>query len=235
MQIKTMPTILKRLIVCAAGAMALLAQIAPATASNTSPSDIVFDVKARGIRGGQFVVEEQIVDGQRVIDVTAKLKFKLGFITLKKVDHKSHEVWQDGKLLTLQSRTRKDGGIVEVTAEAHPDCLLVNSSEKGVLQMSLEDTSPTSFTKPGLFSSEEPRNIDLLDTLNGFERPSRIQFVERQQIKIKKVLTDVRYFIVHERDNDRLTHEFWIDDSDLAMKILLHTEDGTTVQYTYAG
>ncbi|MGF1605171.1 MAG: DUF6134 family protein [Rhodothalassiaceae bacterium] len=209
-------------------------QVAPATATNTVPDSFAFDVEARGIDGGKFHVSHSVEDGKRIVDVDANLKFKLGFITLKKVKHHSREVWSDNTLQALDSETKKDGDLILVKAEATPKCLLVQSSEKGELEMPL-DTTPTSFTKPGLFNGTETRNIDLLDTLNGRERPSVLSFGGRERIKIRDALVDSRYYQVHSRETGELTHEFWIDDAGMAMQIFQHTDDGTKVEYTYSG
>lgn len=217
-----------------AGFTLVMFQVAPAIAINDMPDGFAFTVKARGIDGGRFAVEQHEENGYRVVDVTANLKFKLGFITLKKVEHQSREIWNGGRLIRLEAKTRKDGELIHISAEAQPDCLMVQASNFGQLQMPA-DTSPTSFTKPDLFDTNESKEFTLLDTLNGKARPSRLDFVDTVTRKIDGVATDLRYFRVHSREDGRLTYEFWIDDAGMAMEIFMHTDDGTTVKYTYAG
>lgn len=219
---------------CILGLLAAYSQITPAIATNEIPSDIRFHVEARGIDGGLFVVSQRTEGERRIVDVTAKLKFKLGFITLKKVEHRSQEIWVGDQLVSLESKTKKGRELIKVSAELVDDHLEVNSSESGVLQMPL-DSAPTSFTKPNLFVEEQPRTIDLLDTLNGIERPSLVRFRGVERKKLNGAVTDMRYFTVESRETGRITHEFWIDDADIAMLISMHTEDGTTVEYSYAG
>jgi len=68
-------------------------------------------------------------DGERVtVDVSIRFKVDLAFVTLYRYEHDSQEVWDQGRLVGLATRTNDDGKRTEVRAQAADSVLKVSGS-----------------------------------------------------------------------------------------------------------
>ena len=210
----------------------MLVHATPATATNTAPERHAFNVRAKGADMGKhvFTIDKQD-DGTTIVDIEAKLKLKFVFVTVFRLHHQAQEIWRDGQLLSMRCVTERNGETKEMQAVAKGDHILVQVAEDK-MQMS-RDMVPTSFTREDIFSSNETRQLVLLDTLNGERKPAELTFQGRDQIELDGVVRDVRLFTLTETETGRLGYEFWIDDSGMAAKIIMHAKDGTDVHYTY--
>lgn len=97
----------------------------------TAPLDGVlrFDVRMDGTRIGthEVTLSPEGANGYRVA-VDIDFAFKLAFITVRRYRHTNREVWQDGRLQRLETRTDDDGDIHTVDARANGDLIEVKSS-----------------------------------------------------------------------------------------------------------
>lgn len=101
-------------------------------------------------------------EGQRSeVDVDIELRVKAaGFLTLYRYLHKSREIWEDDRLVSLQSTTDNDGRQEYLNAQAGADGLKVEGSRyRGVLPA---DTMPTSYWRPDFL-----RRATIMDSQNG--------------------------------------------------------------------
>ncbi|MBB4211714.1 hypothetical protein EV659_106146 [Rhodothalassium salexigens DSM 2132] len=214
-------------------AAAIVVTATPATATNTAPVRHAFDVRAKGANIGQHVFSiDTLEDGTKYVDIEAKLKLKFVFVTVFKLHHQAQEIWRDGRLLSMKCVTEKNGERQEMQAVAKDEYILVQTPDD---EMHLsQDTVPTSFTREDLWQTTDARDLVLLDTLNGERKPARLRFEGRQQVELNGTVRDLRYFTLTETETGRLSYQFWIDDSGMAARILMHAKDGTDVHYTYA-
>jgi hypothetical protein len=83
-------------------------------------------------------------EGDRVkLDIHAEITIKLGFITLFNYVHRNSEVWQAGKLVSLDSETDNDGDVefVQITRDNQGKLQVAGSRYKGEAPASLLTTS----------------------------------------------------------------------------------------------
>jgi len=116
----------------AAGALVALAPGLPrpgGAQAGRVPEDRVFDVRLRGFRIGQHVMSFAPQGNGFRATTHLELKVKLAFITLIDMRHESRELWQDGRLIELESWTDEDGNMFEVTAAATDDGIRVRSED----------------------------------------------------------------------------------------------------------
>jgi Family of unknown function (DUF6134) len=89
----------------------------------TDPRMLKFRVLWKGDDIGQHVTTiTPTADGQGMTVATKiGMKVKVGFITAFRYEHDSTEIWRDGRLLSLASKTHDDGDDLAVKGEATAD------------------------------------------------------------------------------------------------------------------
>jgi hypothetical protein len=116
------------------------------------------------LRGGTPIgthrVEVETTGHEVKVHVTIALDVTFGPIPLYRYRHDSREVWRDGRLFRLESRTDDDGDTMTLSVRSTPEGLLVDGS-KGVFTAPA-DTVPTSYWNPALAT-----NRPLLDSQIG--------------------------------------------------------------------
>lgn len=114
--------------------------------------------------GGSPIGEHSVRFEQRGDELHAfvDIKFDVGlaFITLYEYEHSNHEVWRDGRLISIDTRTNDDGEAYTVKGEATADGFRVVGSEGELLLPA--DILPSSYWNPSTLSA-----ATLLDTQKG--------------------------------------------------------------------
>ncbi len=121
-----------------------LALCAPAAIARDYPvpadgEQIIFDVFRQGDTpfGSHEVTFER--EGDAILARTAiRLRAGVGPITVFRYEHDATERWRDGQLLSLRSRTTKDGNTYEVDAELRDGALKVNGETPEETPVELE-------------------------------------------------------------------------------------------------
>ena len=94
------------------------------------------------------------------VQVDILLEVKFAFLTVFRYQHRNDEVWRDGRLVSLDSRTDDDGNSYWVKARATDAGLAVEGSKGSFLAPA--DTIPTSYWNPATVEQTQ-----LLDTQRG--------------------------------------------------------------------
>lgn len=148
--------------------LAVLALAAPvslpeARASNidaATPESLSFEVLRDGSQIGRHRISFQEVGDELHVDIAIDLEVNLAFITLFRYEHRNKEVWRDGRLISLESRTNDDGKEYSVSARATDEGLLVEGSSGSFLAPG--DILPTSYWNKATVDQDV-----LLDTQRG--------------------------------------------------------------------
>lgn len=121
---------------------------------------IVFDVHRGGEHIGSHRVTFSHEGDELVVDVAIELEVVFAWVPVFRYSHRNREVWRDGRLQRLESRTNDDGARFLVTAVARSEGLVVDGAE-GRLTLPPE-TLTTSYWHPGTVLQTA-----LLDTQHG--------------------------------------------------------------------
>lgn len=136
-------------------------QVAGAT-TQSIPSGRVLEFEA--YRNGSPIGRHRLTfrpEGERVsVEVAIRLKVDLAFLTLYRYEHDSRELWNQGRLVGLATRTNDDGKKTEVRARAEGDQLTIEGSG-GAFSLPL-GSFPTSYWDPK-FTAQ----TTVLDTQDG--------------------------------------------------------------------
>lgn len=129
-------------------------------AEGPSVQRLAFDIRRDGASiGGHRVAFRR--DGDRLeVDIEIDIAVNLAFIPLFAYSHRNHEVWQDGRLVALDSRTDDDGSHYAVSARASGGGLRVIGNAGDLLVP--PETLPTSY-----WNVRTVEQTQLLDTQQG--------------------------------------------------------------------
>lgn len=143
------------------------------TDSATADGPLAFDIRRDGASIGRHRVSFQRRGGQLQVDVAIDIAVSLAFIPVFSYRHRNREVWQDDRLVALDSETDDDGSHYTVTARAVPDGLSVETGEGRL--MAPRDILPTSYWNPRtvkqnrLLDTQRGRLLDVQSRLLGQE------------------------------------------------------------------
>lgn len=199
----------------AAGILALAAPLLAAPAG-----DIAFAVYRDGALLGRHDVRFRREGDDLHVDIEIELEVKLAFLTLFRYSHRNHEIWRDGRLVSIETRTDDDGEAYRVTGRATADGFLVEGARG--LRLLPAEVIPTSYWNPATV-----RQTALLDTQSG-----RLLEVALRDAGPETVLLDDggvparRY-----RMTGDLTLDLWYSAEGEWMRIAFEAR-GATVDYT---
>lgn len=112
-----------------ASAWTLPSQAATGAGQETVPSGpLTFTAYRNGSRLGFHSIAFAKVDERLVVDIEIAFDVKLAFIPLYRYRHTNREVWQDGRLVSMDSETDDNGDAYQVRARNEGDRLLVDGS-----------------------------------------------------------------------------------------------------------
>ena len=159
--------------VAAAGGLALAGQAFPALSSPPRRQQIIFDVRRDGANIGRHEVSFRHRGDRLEVDVAIEIEVRLAFIPLFSYSHRNHEVWQEGRLVALDSETNDDGQRFAVTARSLAGGLRVVGSvgdflaPRSILPASYWD--PRTVEQSLLLDSQRGRLLEVRPVLVGNE------------------------------------------------------------------
>jgi hypothetical protein len=95
----------------------------------SSPAEIRFDVTRDGQPIGTHAIRFAATDGRLEARIAVSFDVKLLGFTVYRYRHKSHEIWEDGRLQSLHAHTDDDGARMSVQAERRGDQIVVHGPQ----------------------------------------------------------------------------------------------------------
>lgn len=123
----------RRLPLAAATALLVLATAAPLPASESADKLLGFWVMRDEEPIGVHKLKFSQVGEETHVEIEIDLKVGIGFITLFRYEHRNREVWRDGRLVALDSRTNDDGDDYWVKVRATDEGLSVEHQDGSYL------------------------------------------------------------------------------------------------------
>lgn len=145
------------------GALALMLTlvVAPAFAVVPESKALKFQVLRDGREIGTHTLRFEEKGDALHVHVNIELEVRIAFVPVYSYSHRNHEVWRDGRLVSLSSETNDDGTRYRVEAEATEDGLQVESSEEGPF------TAPADILTTSYWNPDAMKRDQLLDTQFG--------------------------------------------------------------------
>lgn len=126
---------------------------------NTRDS-LSFKVLRDGSQIGHHRIAFEQIGDELHVDVAVDLEVSLAFITLFRYEHRTKEVWRDGRLISLESQTNDDGEEYRVSARSTAEGLMVEGADGRFLAPA--GILPTTYWHPDTVEQDT-----LLDTQHG--------------------------------------------------------------------
>lgn len=212
----------------------LFLPILPAQAVDDTPAvtSLSYAIERKGSDIGSHVVSFIRDDADGIsIEITARIRVKLAFITLFRLDHQANELWRDGRLIEMTSQTRQNSKNKTVELRALDNHFVIETEND--TKIAPLDLVPSSFTMPDFWISSGTRDFSLLDTLSGKLHRSRLHYDSRKTIVLDGQAYDTRYYNVVNLETGDLSHEFWVDDDGYLIKAHILTHKGENLHYRY--
>ena len=102
---------------------------------------------------------EQVGD-QMHVRINVELQVKLGFVTVFRYVHENHEVWEDGKLIAITTKTNDDGKPFEVRARRIGNVFEIQT-------LAGRSTLPADILPSSYWHPDTPNHKRFLDTQRG--------------------------------------------------------------------
>lgn len=191
------------------GAVLFAAIVMPASAANREAvpdaGNITFDVfRGDSLFGTHILRFEENGDELRVT-TDVELRVRIGPITVFRYEHDAVEVYEDGRLIRLESTTLKDGEELSVNLERDGDQFAGQGSDEGG---NARAVSISASLLPSSHWAGYARDIDtILNTETGAEMPVNIIELGQAVIEVGGQQIEAR----HIRLEGSLTLDLWYD------------------------
>lgn len=202
--------------------LALLATAMPPVAAQV-PADgvIAFNVTRNGREIGEHVLTFRRAGDLTEVEIAIDLRVNIAFIPVFRYIHRNKEIWQDGRLVSIETRTDDDGTSHTVSARARGDVLEVRSSS-GDRRLPPE-TMPTSYWDRRVLGRRE-----LLNTQTGEVVKVTVSEVGPETVVVAgREVPSIRYRI----DGDLKTEIWYAVEDDSWTSLRFSTKDDSVIQY----
>ncbi len=130
-----------------------------------SSNEIKFDAFRNGKDFGTHTLSFSKDGDKTVVDIKIDLKVNLAFIPVFKYSHTNREVWQGGKLISLETKTNDNGDKHVVSAVREGDTLKVTPSVGEPYEVSAK-TMTTSYWQKRTMTQEQLINTQTGELIN---------------------------------------------------------------------
>jgi len=178
------------------------------------------------LRDGSAIGEHKIAFSRSgddlKVDINTDIKVTLPLIGIAvyRFEHEGHEIWRNGHLAALNSKTYDDGTDHVVDAAATGDALAVKSDI--VDQTSAATIIPASLWNPALM-----QQTVLLNTLDGHEMAVQIENVGLESVAVKGAEKQAN----HIRVSGGLERDLWYTPEGSLVRVRFAAKDGSQIEY----
>jgi Family of unknown function (DUF6134) len=195
---------------------------APALAQDWLPADgdrLVFDVFRDGSKFGTHAVVFSRDGDDLVVDSDIELKVTFGPVTLFHYVHDVTERYSAGRLMSVASRTKKDGRWKQLSASAIEGGLnVVGAAYKGLLDGNVIPSTH--------WNIAEMKQSAMLSTETGAMLPMTVTDMGRERVKVGEGTIEARRYLVR----SELEASFWYDASGRWVKCAFEAQ-GSKIHY----
>lgn len=194
-------------------AMAVLA--APPPGGNLD-----FTVLRNGSEVGRHEMRFRTEADSLKIDIRTNVAVKVAFITAYRFEHEGHEVWQNGRLVRLWSKTNDDGTphVLDVSAGGSELTVMADGKEPERAAVSI----PAS-----LWNERIVQQRSILNTLDGTRMNIAVSDLGPEAVSIKGRGVPARHYSI----TGDLQRELWYDAQNVLVKVRFKAKDGSDIEY----
>ena len=178
-----------------------------------------FDIVRNGEAIGTHTYRFDCSGDRTEVRIKTDINFRLFFIPVYRFEHESKEIWQDGKLNSLESNTNENGTPVKLLVHRDEDSLMVYG-EDGNLHVDREIIPASLWNRLVLDRSQT------LTTISGNVKKFEVEYVGETELEVRgqKVMTQ------HFRLTGEFERELWYDKDDVLVGVRFEASDGSKVE-----
>lgn len=154
------------------------------------------------------------------IDIQTNVAVKIAFITAYRFEHEGHEVWQNGRLTRLWSKTNDDGTkhVLDVTAGGQDLAIMADG----------KDTERAAVSIPAsLWNEHILQQKSILNTLDGTRMNISVADLGNEGVPVQGGMIQARHYAI----SGDLQRELWYDANNVLVKVRFKAKDGSNIEY----
>ncbi|MDA0702396.1 MAG: DUF6134 family protein [Proteobacteria bacterium] len=158
-------------------------------------------------------------DGLHVV-TRVDVNYSLAFITLYRFEQDRNELWRDGRLASLETRTNDDGDRFALTAWATADGVQVNGRE-------FDGLAPANIMPTGFWDIRTVERTQLLNSEDGDLLNVTAERVGEETVEVMgEAVRATHYRITGDTEKD-----LWYDKNGVWVALRMTASDGSTIEY----
>lgn len=210
-----------RILRLAAGALAGGVVMLAATAqAGTTSQSLRFAVMRGDTQIGTNTIELSRNGGQTLVRIATHVEITMAFVKLYRFDQTETEVWSDGRLQSLSSRTDDNGKIHRVMAQSRQGKLVVDGD--GRLHLDDAGILPVS-----LWSQPSIEHGAGLDPEVGRVVPVSVTDKGEDTLVVAGRPEPAHHFVIR----TTFSQDVWYDERGRLIRVKMHARDGSTIRY----
>lgn len=193
--------------------------VASASAFPAPPKDIDFKVYRDGDEIGHHRVRFTQDGARTIADVDIELAVRFAGIRVFYYKHTSREIWQDGKLVAIDSQTYDDGDRHQLSLRRDSDLLKIAGSK-------FQGEAPGTLVPTSYWFADTLKQQQIIDTQNGRVFPVAIAAQGRETIEAAGRQIEANRYTLSEQ----IVMNLWYDDAGNWVKTSFDAR-GSTIDY----
>lgn len=203
-----------------ASAIAITATAGWAQSNAPATDKLAFEVLRKGKPIGTHTIAFTPNGNNLQVDIDIRLDVKFLMFNAYSYRHKNQEIWRDGRLVQIETKTDDDGENFFVNGRANGEGFDVNSSAGEATAPAT--IIPTSYWDPAIVEQNK-----LLNTQNGELLEVSVASGDETEIVVGDETVDARHYVM----SGDLDLELWYDSDGILSRIRFEASDGSTIDY----
>lgn len=203
-----------------AAALIVVAFTTTAPARAATPKSLKFTVLRNGEAVGSQVVKFQDIGNRLDVTVDTAVVVKIAIIPVYRFEHHDKEVWQNGHLTRLSSKTNDDGTHHHLNVVAEPNSLDVKGDDK-------ESHLPPSAIPASLWNPATVRQAMLMNTLDGHAMAVKVTDLGDDTVSVHGKPRLAHHYAM----TGDLSRELWYDASGTLVQVRFKAKDDSNIRY----
>lgn len=207
----------------AAALVAAVLLVAPGARADIVPENGVLDFTV--VRDGTDIGTHRLTfrqNGNRIeMDIATRIAVKIAFVTVYRFEHDGHEVWENGKLVEMRTKTHDDGT---------DHMLQVVRGADGNYQVTADGKSFSadgSLVPASLWNPEFIRTGKLMNSILGTPLKIAVAYKGEEQVDVHGRKVKAKHYSM----TGDFARELWYDDHWVLVHMELKGKDGSPVTY----
>lgn len=205
--------------------VALSLGIEAARAAVPPQKTLDFAVVRNGKEIGSHVYNFQSEPEGFAVDVRIRIKYKLGFITVHRFKHDSHELWRGDRLISMSSAT-SEKNIIKGRAK-HKVFVDATENDLDVRADMNSWQAPVGAIPGSLWNENALGHQILIDPVDGEKLTVNVESLGQEEITVNGRLLDAHHY----RVTGDVERELWYDRESVLVRVKFTASDGSQIQY----